>query len=154
MVEQADDSQKKLVFLQTFSLHLICPIYFIYPTSPICSFFPPIPLLHPFHTSLLTYLIYSLYLTCPSQPIPSIPSLHPNSPFHLIHPFHPTCSSHLFLPSHHICPCHLTFSCHLMHSLNPPNVSIDTKGFPSFNSAAMSLNQKGRGKEIQRVVKH
>ena len=94
MVEQADDSQKKLVFLQTFSLHLICPIYFIYPTSPICSFFPPIPLLHPFHTSLLTYLIYSLYPTCPSQPIPSIPSLHPNSPFHLIHPFHPTCSSH------------------------------------------------------------
>lgn len=94
MVEQADDSQKKLVLLQTFSLHLICPIYFIYPTSPICSFFPPIPLLHPFHTSLLTYLIYSLYLTCPSQPIPSIPSLHPNSPFHLIHPFHPTCSSH------------------------------------------------------------
>lgn len=94
MVEQADDSQKKLVFLQTFSLHLICPINFIYPTSPICSFFPPIPLLHPFHTSLLTYLIYSLYPTCPSQPIPSIPSLHPNSPFHLIHPFHPTCSSH------------------------------------------------------------
>lgn len=94
MVEQADDSQKKLVLLQTFSLHLICPIYFIYPTSPICSFFPPIPLLHPFHTSLLTYLIYSLYLTCPSQPIPSIPSLHSNSPFHLIHPFHPTCSSH------------------------------------------------------------
>lgn len=94
MVEQADDSQKKLVFLQTFSLHLICPIYFIYPTSPICSFFPPIPLLHPFHTSLLTYLIFSLYPACPSQPIPSIPSLHPNSPFHLIHPFHPTCSSH------------------------------------------------------------
>lgn len=94
MVEQADDSQKKLVLLQTFSLHLICPIYFIYPTSPICSFFPPIPLLHPFHTSLLTYLIYSLYPACPSQPIPSIPSLHPNSPFHLIHPFHPTCSSH------------------------------------------------------------
>lgn len=94
MVEQADDSQKKLVLLQTFSLHLICPIYFIYPTSPICSFFPPIPLLHPFHTSLLTYLIYSLYLACPSQPIPFIPSLHPNSPFHLIHPFHPTCSSH------------------------------------------------------------
>ena len=94
MVEQADDSQKKLVFLQTFSLHLICPINFIYPTSPICSFFPPIPLLHPFHTSLLTYLIYSLYPTCPSQPIPSIPSLHSNSPFHLIHPFHPTCSSH------------------------------------------------------------
>ena len=94
MVEQADDSQKKLVFLQTFSLHLICPIYFIYPTSPICSFFPPIPLLHPFHTSLLTYLIYSLYPACPSQPIPSIPSLHSNSPFHLIHPFHPTCSSH------------------------------------------------------------
>lgn len=94
MVEQADDSQKKLVFLQTFSLHLICPINFIYPTSPICSFFPPIPLLHPFHTSLLTYLIYSLYPACPSQPIPFIPSLHPNSPFHLIHPFHPTCSSH------------------------------------------------------------
>ena len=94
MVEQADDSQKKLVLLQTFSLHLICPIYFIYPTSPICSFFPPIPLLHPFHTSLLTYLIYSLYPARPSQPIPSIPSLHPNSPFHLIHPFHPTCSSH------------------------------------------------------------
>ena len=94
MVEQADDSQKKLVFLQTFSLHLICPIYFIYPTSPICSFFPPIPLLHPFHTSLLTYLIYSLYPACPSQPIPFIPSLHSNSPFHLIHPFHPTCSSH------------------------------------------------------------
>lgn len=94
MVEQADDSQKKLVLLQTFSLHLICPIYFIYPTSPICSFFPPIPLLHPFHTSLLTYLIYSLYPACPSQHIPSIPSLHPNSPFHLIHPFHPTCSSH------------------------------------------------------------
>lgn len=94
MVEQADDSQKKLVLLQTFSLHLICPIYFIYPTSPIRSFFPPIPLLHPFHTSLITYLIYSLYPTCPSQPIPSIPSLHPNSPFHLIHPFHPTCSSH------------------------------------------------------------
>lgn len=94
MVEQADDSQKKLVFLQTFSLHLICPINFIYPTSPICSFFPPIPLLHPFHTSLLTYLIFSLYPACPSQPIPSIPSLHSNSPFHLIHPFHPTCSSH------------------------------------------------------------
>lgn len=94
MVEQADDSQKKLVFLQTFSLHLICPINFIYPTSPICSLFPPIPLLHPFHTSLLSYLIYSLYPTCPSQPIPFIPSLHPNSPFHLIHPFHPTCSSH------------------------------------------------------------
>lgn len=94
MVEQADDSQKKLVLLQTFSLHLICPIYFIYPTSPIRSFFPPIPLLHPFHTSLITYLIYSLYPTCPSQPIPSIPSLHPNSPFHLIHPFHPTGSSH------------------------------------------------------------
>lgn len=94
MVEQADDSQKKLVLLQTFSLHLICPINFIYPTSPICSFFPPIPLLHPFHTSLLTYLIYSLYPACPSQPIPSIPSLHSNSPFHLIHPFHPTCSSH------------------------------------------------------------
>lgn len=94
MVEQADDSQKKLVFLQTFSLHLICPINFIYPTSPICSLFPPIPLLHPFHTSLLTYLIYSLYPACPSQPIPSIPSLHSNSPFHLIHPFHPTCSSH------------------------------------------------------------
>lgn len=93
MVEQADDSQKKLVLLQTFSLHLICPIYFIYPTSPICSFFPPIPLLHPFHTSLLTYLIYSLYPACPSQPIPSIPSLHSNSPFHLIHPFHPSCSS-------------------------------------------------------------
>ena len=94
MVEQADDSQKKLVLLQTFSLHLICPINFIYPTSPICSLFPPIPLLHPFHTSLLTYLIFSLYPACPSQPIPSIPSLHPNSPFHLIHPFHPTCSSH------------------------------------------------------------
>lgn len=94
MVEQADDSQKKLVFLQTFSWHLICPICLIYPTSPICSFFPPIPLLHPFHTSLLTYLIYSLYPTCPSQPIPFIPSLHPNSPFHLIHPFHPTCSPH------------------------------------------------------------
>lgn len=94
MVEQADDSQKKLVLLQTFSLHLICPIYFIYPTSPIRSFFPPIPLLHPFHSSLLIYLIYSLYPACPSQPIPSIPSLHPNSPFHLIHPFHPTCSSH------------------------------------------------------------
>ena len=94
MVEQADDSQKKLVFLQTFSLHLICPINFIYPTSPICSLFPPIPLLHPFHTSLLTYLIYSLYPACPSQPIPFIPSLHSNSPFHLIHPFHPTCSSH------------------------------------------------------------
>ena len=94
MVEQADDSQKKLVLLQTFSLHLICPIYFIYPTSPICSFFPPIPLLHPFHTSLLTYLIYSLYPACPSQPITFIPSLHSNSPFHLIHPFHPTCSSH------------------------------------------------------------
>lgn len=97
MVEQADDSQKKLVLLQTFSLHLICPIYFIYPTSPIRSFFPPIPLLHPFHTSLITYLIYSLYPTCPSQPIPSIPSLHPNSPFHLIHPFHPTCSSHTII---------------------------------------------------------
>lgn len=94
MVEQADDSQKKLVLLQTFSLHLICPICLIYPTSPICSFFPPIPLLHPFHTSLLIYLIYSLYPACPSQPIPSIPSLHPNSPFHLIHPFHPTGSSH------------------------------------------------------------
>ena len=94
MVEQADDSQKKLVFLQTFSWHLICPICLIYPTSPICSFFPPIPLLHPFHTSLLSYLIYSLYPACPSQPIPFIPSLHPNSPFHLIHPFHPTCSSH------------------------------------------------------------
>lgn len=94
MVEQADDSQKKLVFLQTFSWHLIRPICLIYPTSPICSFFPPIPLLHPFHTSLLTYLIYSLYPTCPSQRIPFIPSLHPNSPFHLIHPFHPTCSSH------------------------------------------------------------
>ena len=93
MVEQADDSQKKLVLLQTFSLHLICPINFIYPTSPICSLFPPIPLLHPFHTSLLTYLIYSLYPACPSQPIPSIPSLHSNSPFHLIHPFHPSCSS-------------------------------------------------------------
>ena len=93
MVEQADDSQKKLVFLQTFSWHLICPICLIYPTSPICSFFPPIPLLHPFHTSLLTYLIYSLYPACPSQPIPSIPSLHSNSPFHLIHPFHPSCSS-------------------------------------------------------------
>ena len=158
MVEQADDSQKKLVFLQTFSLHLICPINFIYPTSPICSFFPPIPLLHPFHTSLLTYLIYSLYpavhLSLFHSFLHSIPTLPFIWSIHFIPLVHPTCSSHLFLPSHHICPCHHTFSCHLMHSLNPPNVSIDTKGFPSFNSAAMSLNQKGRGKEIQRVVKH
>lgn len=150
MVEQADDSQKKLVFLQTFSWHLICPICLIYPTSPICSFFPPIPLLHPFHTSLpnLSHLFPLSYLSISAY------SIHSFTPSQLSLSSDPSISSHLFPPSHHICPCHLTFSCHLMHSLNPPNVSIDTKGFPSFNSAAMSLNQKGRGKEIQRVVKH
>lgn len=119
MVEQADDSQKKLVFLQTFSLHLICPIYFIYPTSPIFSFFPPISLLHPFHTSLLTYLIYSLYLTCPSQPIPFIPSLHPNSPFHLIHPFHPTCSSHPMISVHVTSPFLAIWCILLIHPMYP-----------------------------------
>ena len=97
MVEQADDSQKKLVLLQTFSLHLICPIYFIYPTSPICSFFPPIPLLHPFHTSLLTYLIFSLYpavhLSLFHPFLHSIPTLPFISSIHFIPLVHPTCSS-------------------------------------------------------------
>lgn len=126
------------------------PSIFFYPTSPICSFFPPILLLHPFHTSLPN-LSHLFPLSCLSI---SAYSIHSFTPFQLSLSSDPSISSHLFLPSHHICPCHLTFSYHLMHSLNPTNVSINTKGFPSFNSAAMSLNLKGRGKEIQRVVKH
>lgn len=121
------------------------PSIFFYPTSPICSFFPssfpyfPLNLSHLFPLSCLSISAYSI---------------HSFTPFQLSLSSDPSISSHLFLPSHHICPCHLTFSYHLMHSLNPTNVSINTKGFPSFNSAAMSLNLKGRGKEIQRVVKH
>lgn len=125
---------------------------------PSILFIPQVPFVLSFHLS------HSFILSIlPSYPISSIPSILLSISAYSIHSFtpsqlslssDPSISSHLFLPSHHICPCHLTFSCHLMHSLNPPNVSINTKGFPSFNSAAMSLNQKGRGKEIQRVVKH